>query len=29
MAKPVTNAATAQNAAIPGTDHPAAVAAIR
>ena len=29
MAKPVTNAATAQNAAIPGTDQPAAVATTR
>jgi hypothetical protein len=29
MAKPVMNAATAQNAAIPGTDQPAAVATIR
>ena len=29
IAKPVTNAATAQNAAIPGTDQPIAVATIR
>jgi len=29
MAKPVTNAATAKNAAIPGIDQPAAVAATR
>jgi hypothetical protein len=29
MAKPVTNAATAQNAAIPGTDQPTTVATIR
>ena len=29
MAKPVTNAATAQNATIPGTDQPAAVATTR
>jgi hypothetical protein len=29
MANPVTNAATAQNAATPGTDQPAAVATTR
>jgi hypothetical protein len=29
MAKPVTNAATAKNATIPGTDQPAAVATTR
>jgi hypothetical protein len=29
MANPVTNAATAQNAAMPGTDQPTAVATTR